>query len=101
MKIQHLLSLALLAVCFQVNAPAQSALTKPVGFLNVQGMLHENGIPATGFMDFCWWIYAAPSGGIALAHDTNLNNNVLVSNGVANLTLNVGDLAALGLSPAQ
>jgi hypothetical protein len=52
-------------------------------------------------MDFCWGIFNVASGGTRLATDTNMNNNLLVSNGVANVTLNVGNLAALHLSPTQ
>ena len=81
-------------------ASAQTATTKPVGLLSVQGVLHDNGQPANGFWWFCWDLYAAPTGGTSLAHDTNMNQ-VFVSNGIANVTYAIGDLDAFSLSPTQ
>ena len=51
------------------EVPAQTtATTTAVGFLNIQGVLHENGGPVNGFMWFCWDIYDVPTGGKAVWH---------------------------------
>jgi hypothetical protein len=102
MQLQPILTLALFTAALGRDASAQTPSTvPPIGFLNVQGVLHENGAPINGFMDFCWGLFNASSGGTRLATDTNMNNNVAVSNGVANVLFHVGNLAALGLSPTQ
>jgi hypothetical protein len=80
--------------------PMPAMIWDPIGdgFAPVQGVLHENGQPVNGFMWFCWDLYATPAGGTSLAHDTNMTQ-VLVSNGVANVTYNLGEVG--WLSPTQ
>lgn len=56
-----LLAGAVAFVCRDVSA--QYIPINPVGFLNVQGVLHENGQPVNGFMWFCFDVFAAPTGG--------------------------------------
>jgi hypothetical protein len=92
-----LLAGAMALVCRDASA---APLGTSATFLNVQGVLHENGQPVNGSYWLEVALFTAPTGGIALAHDTNMNQ-VLVSNGLFTTTLDFGPLAVLGLSPTQ
>src|SRR5204862_967418 len=86
MKLFTSLLLALAAAVTSLNASAQVYSASAVGLLNVQGVLRDNGTTINGFYDWCFWLYSAPTGGTVLAHDTNRNDAVWVSNGLASVT---------------
>ncbi len=88
MKRNTLRHVAALLLIFALRAGAQGTA------FTYQGLLNQAGAPANGVYDLSFTLYAAESGGLN-AGTTNFND-LAITNGLLNVTLDFGDVPFIG-----